>query len=384
MLATRLGKVELPATFAPDLIALAGTGDYGVLTDAESLTAVQFDTTTPFAATELAIPATVTGDYFGAAGVSANGARIALAVANPPLVVSFAGSTGAFVRTATESPDTLVYQGNALDFSTDNSVVYVPGTARNFADRVNLVRADNSNLQDIQRRLTTPGGYEPVYVRRSPAGDQLAVLMRDAAPDGEADLLTFIRLSTGAFLTPAIDLAATTGGTVLANELVYSADGARIFLAGLGAVLAVETSNPYSVTEIDISLGAGDNPVALALSGDGEVLAVAVDDSVGDTDFAVIDTDTLEVLNTQDLPGIGSRRALDIAHFANVRVAMVSNLDSTVVAVQTKSPFLVDEPVRVADVQGEDALGRMVSGGNVIAVTNLDEPAVYLFAPVGE
>jgi len=380
-LASRLGKVELPDGFAPDLIALPPDGTAGVLTDLNSVDAVEFATTTPFAAATLAIPPTVTGDYIGAVGIAADSTRLALAVATPPQVVTFNRAAGTVVRTASETPATLRYQGNTIDFSMDDTVVYVPGTAAQFNDRVNLVRTDNSNLADVLRRLFTPGGFQPVQARLSPAGGQLAVLMADTAPDGEADLLSFVNLATGGFVTPALDLTATTGGTVLAHDLVYAADGSRVFLAGLGAVVAVETTAPYTTTEIDISLGAGDSPVALALSGDGAVLAVAVDDAVGSTDFAVIDANTLEVLNTQDLPGIGNRRALDIAHFATRRIAMVANFDSTVVAVQTESPYAVDEPVRVADVQGAGTLGRIVSGGDVIAVTNLDEPAVYLFAP---
>jgi len=383
-LVTSRGKVPLPDGFLPDLVALPPEDGPGVVTEADSLAALLFSTTAPLQTTELDFPAGVTGDRVGATGFSDDAASVALAIANPPRVVTFKSATGDTVRsTSIESPDTLTYLGDVLAFDPDGSRAYVAGTDDRFADRVNIVRTDNANQPDVSRRLLTPLGHQPVQVRLRPDGDQLAVLLRDAALETEADLLSFVNLNTQAFLTPPIDLVASAGGTVLASELVYSADGSLLFLAGLGAVVAIETASPFDVFIIDVSDGAEDNPVGLALSGDGAVLAVAIDDANGDADFAVIDTRTLTVVNRQDLPGIGARRALDVAHFASARVAMVANFDSTVVAVQTQSPFTADEPVRVADQQGLDEIGRIVSGGDVIAVTNLEEPAVYLFAPAG-
>ena len=46
---------------------------------------------------------------------------------------------------------------------------------------------------------------------------------------------------------------------------------------------------------------------------------------------------------------------------------------------QSIAPFTASAPLSAAEVTGRTALGRIVSGGEVIAVTNLDEPAVYLF-----
>jgi len=377
-LVTRTGKVVLPENFVPDLVALPDSGA-GVVTNADRLAALRFDTSDPFGTEALIIPPGVSGDRAAALGLSLLQNRLALATDTPPRVVTYNLETGISLRTSTETPDSLVYTGDIIDFALDGSVAYVPGSSSQFANRVNLVRTDNAALPDIQRRLFTPVGATAVHVRRSPDGAQLAVLLSDDAPEGEADLLSFVTLSTGAFVIPPINLTTRAGGTAFARELVYSAAGNRIFLAGAGAVLAVDTASPYNITRIDISAGAGDDPVALALSGDGEVLAVAVDDSVGDIDFAVIDARTLAVLNTQDLPGIGARRALDVAHFAGARVAMVANLDTTVVAVQTAAPFLADEPISIADVPNQGAIGRIVSGGDRIAVTNLDESAVYLF-----
>ncbi|MCB9849585.1 MAG: hypothetical protein H6817_02650 [Phycisphaerales bacterium] len=380
MFIARRGKVELPANFEPDLVALPAGGGDGVVTDFATLAALRFDTTTAFTTAELSFPQTVTGDFVAALGISQDDARVALAISNPPRVVTFERATGSLIRsTLVEDPSTLTYLGGQIDFAADATRVYVPGSDTQFADRVNVVRTDNANLPDVSRRLLTPAGYKPVQVRLSPDGAQLAVLLSGGAPDQEAALLTFVNLATQAFVVPPIDLEASVGGTALASELEYSGTGDYIFLAGLGAVWAVATSSPHEITTIDVSSGAGDDPVALAMSGDGAVLAVAIDDATGDADFAVIDAVTLDVLNMQDLPGIGNRRALDVAHFGDQRVALVANLDSTVVAVQTNAPFTADIPVLVADVQDENAIGRVVAAGNLAAVTNTDEHAIYLF-----
>jgi hypothetical protein len=380
----RRGKVPLPADFRPDLLALPAPPGNGIVTAADALTALRFSLSTPFATTELALPAEVTGTRVGGLGIATDQSRYALAIANPPRVATFDLTDDTLIRlTEIEDPISLEYLGGLLDLSADATEVYVPGTDDRFADRVNFVRTDQSPFADVDRRLQTPAGARPTQVRLSPDGNQLAVLLESGAPAGLAAGLTFINLTTGGLLVPPLDLFATTGGTVLADELVYSADGSRVFLAGLGAVVVVETAGEFNVSTVDVSgvsdvSGVGDDPVALALSGDGRVLAVALDDATGNADFAVMDADTLAVLNTQDLPGIGNRRALDLVHFSGQRVAVVANTTSTIVAVQTEAPFAAGEPVLVADVTDANTLGRLATAGDLLAVTNLDEPAIYI------
>jgi hypothetical protein len=56
----------------------------------------------------------------------------------------------------------------------------------------------------------------------------------------------------------------------------------------------------------------------------------------------------------------------------------VANTTSTIVAVQTEAPFAAGEPVLVADVTDANTLGRLATAGDLLAVTNLDEPAIYI------
>ncbi len=375
----RRATVALPDGFAADLLAVASDDSAVLVTSADEPAALRITTTSPFSADAVTLPTGATGTRFGAIGIDRGNTRMALALENPARVFTYEPATLDLIRaTEPELPDTLQYFGDRLDFTTDATRVYVPGTDANFADRISVIRTDDSDFPDQTRRLLTPNGSTPVQARVRPDGNQAAVLFEVGAPVGEADQLSFINTSTGTYLTPPIDLEASAGGTVLASELVYSPDGSLVFMAGLGAVVALETSSPYDVFLIDVSDGAGDNPVSLALSNDGEVLAVAVDDAEGDADFAVIDVETLEVINTQDLPGIGNRRALGVAHFGAARVAVVANFESTAVAVRTESPFTADEPILLADDAEVNSLGRIAGGANVIAITNLDAPEVYL------
>jgi hypothetical protein len=372
-----LGKVELPDEFEPGLIVLPPDGGNGTVTDIGTDTALHFATVDPFTTTAIPLPDDLDATGFSALGMSADGDRLALVTNNPDAAFVFANDDLAAIRdTSTTTRD---FQGEFVPFSLDNALLYVPTTDDSLLDHITVLRANDSSFADEVRRITTPQGAIPVQARLRPDGRQLAVLLEGGAPIGEAAALAFVNLDSNQFTQPVIDLSNDAGGTVLAAELVYSADGGTVFLAGLGAVVAVETASPHEITRIDVSEGASDNPVSLALSGDGEVLAVAIDDSNGSVDFAVVDTSTLKVVNAQDLPGVGDGRALGVAHFATARVAMVANLESTVVAVRTEPPYTAGEPILVADVTNRNTIGRIVSGGGVIAVTNVDEPAIYLF-----
>ncbi|MEZ6084762.1 MAG: hypothetical protein R3E58_12735 [Phycisphaerae bacterium] len=122
--------------------------------------------------------------------------------------------------------------------------------------------------------------------------------------------------TTPNFIIPPINLVNDAGGTALAQQLVFMQDGSRQFFSrGLGLSCRVETTDEM-ISRIDVSDEAqGDNPIALALSGDGKVLAVAVDDDLGDVNFAIVDVATEQVVHTAKLEGIDKRGAVDIAHF---------------------------------------------------------------------
>ena len=378
-LARLRGKVNLNTPFTPDLLILAGDGVDGVVTDRSGSSAQRFANVSPFTTSALALPEATSPLGFSALGMARDSTRVAVVTDQPDAVITYARPTYATVRTTTAT--TFDYIGGRVDFNLDATRLFVPSTHGSLTDRITVLRTDDSAFADEALRLQTPQGAIPVPARLSPDGQQLVMLLEAGAPVGEAGQLTFGDPEREAFTTPPLDLVADAGGTVLASELLYAPSGERIFLAGLGAVIAVDTQSPFAMTRIDVSNGAGDSPIALALSGDGQVLAVAIDDTKGDADFAVVDVSTLEVLNRQNLPGIGTRRALDVAHFATQRVAIVANLESTVVAVQTQSPFAASDPIIVADISDRNNLGRIESGGDVIAVTNTEEPAVYILEP---
>ncbi len=370
------GKVSLPSSFDPDLVILPQVEGNGTVTDYSDDNAIHFQTESPFAATEIPIPAELAStNGFSALGISSNGERLAIVTDSPDALVTYDNSDLTLIRAT--SATTFDYLGLRVDFDKLNTRVYLPSYHYNYANRVTLLRADDSVLSDELLRLNTPQGKVPVRAHLRPDGLQLAVLLEDGADEGEAGELTFLNLSANHFLTPPIDFVSDADGTVLASELIYSQDGSLVFVAGLGAVLAVETQSPYNITSIDVSDGNGDNPIALALSGDGEVLAVAVDDVNSTTDFALIDVETLSVITTRNL-GLPERGAIDVAHFQHKRIAVVANYESFVVAIRTESPYTTSDPIYLTGTDSGHAIGLMESGASTIAVTDLDEPAVYI------
>jgi hypothetical protein len=370
------GKVALSDPFVPSFVVLSPVGSNGTVSDRDSGTAIRFSTKSPFNVQTIGLPSQLNAEGFSALGISRDGSRLAVVTDLPDAGLIYDNTTLQLIRAnASTSAD---YLGGLVDFDIEATRIFVPTTDTQFSDRITVLRAEVSTLPDIIREFVTPQGEIPVQVRLSPNGTRLAVLLEGDAPIGEAAKLTFGNPTTGGFQLPPIDLTDDAGGTALASEIVYSPDGNLVFLAGTGAVLAVQTASPYNITRIDVSDGNDDNPVALALSNDGKVLAVAIDDAAGPNDFAVIDTNTLNVLNAQDVPGVGARRALGLAHFGTERIAIVAGIESTVVAVQTEAPYAAGSPILVAPDGTRKSLGRIVAGGGVIAVTNIDEPAVYL------
>lgn len=371
--------IALTAQFDPDLLIVSPTGAFGVVTDVDSDDIVRFSTTSPSATTPIPLPQDLSGAAgFSALGVSSNGDRLAVVTDQPDASVSYdlARLTTVVRQTASTSAD---YIGARVDFSPDASRIFVPTTDTQFADRITVLRTDNSTFADEVRRLFTPQGRVPVRAKLSPNGLQLAELLEAGAPIGLAGELVLINADTGNILQ-RINLTTAANGSVLATELVYSADGSMIFLAGLGGVVAIQTQSPFAVTTIDVSGGNGDDPSGLALSGDGAVLAVSVAANNGTTDFAIISTDTLRVEQTFDLESISAGDAVAVAHFGGERLAVVAASTDHVVAIQTQPPFMVGDPADVSVMDG-GRIGEIASGGNVIALTNVSDRSVYILRP---
>ncbi len=378
-LARRRAKISVTEPTTPDLLLLAPGGTVGVFSDVGSGVVSQFETNDPFALTTVPVPETLSPLGTSALGYSPTGAVLSVITDRPDAGVSFNAVTLDVIRqTETTTAD---YIGEIVDFDPMETRVFVPATSEDFADRVTILRTDDSVFADEVRRMQTPEGDVPVYSRLSPDGSMLATLLEDLAPIGQAGELIFANVDRNIpnFIIPPIDLVTDAGGTVLAQQLVFAPDGSRVFLAGLGALLSVQTSDPFTISRIDVSDGANDNPVALAISGDGEVLAVVVDDDLGQINFAIVDVATEQVIHTAQLPGIDRRGAVDVAHFEIGRVAIVANAVSQVVAIQTESPFATSQLLSVADVPERNSVGRMAASGAIIAVSNVDEPAIYLF-----
>ena len=110
-------------------------------------------------------------------------------------------------------------------------------------------------------------------------------------------------------------------------------------MAGDTGVVAVETASPFTVTTIDVGGAGNDAVIAIDLSNDGQVLVAAIDRINGDANFAIVDTDTLEVVERKLLDRISDRGAIDIAHFGTGRACLVVNERLRVVPVQTVEPF---------------------------------------------
>lgn len=371
-------RVDFADEFEPDLLLVSPTGQQGVVTDRVSDTALQFTTTSPATITQIALPQALQGAAgFSALGVSTDGLRLAVVTDQPDASAAYDFATLDLVRQT--APIDADYIGGRVDFSPDASRIFVPTTDPRFADRVTVLRTDDSPFGDEIRRLLTPQGRVPVQARVSRDGLRLAELLEAGAPIGLAGELVFVSAQQDTFLS-RINLANEAGGTVLANKLVNSLDGSRVFLAGVGAVIAVQAQQPFAIDRIDVSGGAGDDPTGLALSGDGAILAVSVAANNGEIDLAIIDANQLTVLQTFDLEAIDPGEAVDVAHFASARIAVVMADTDQVVAVQTQEPFAEGDPVNVADSPGQ-LLGTITAGGDVIAVTNIDEPTVYLLTP---
>ena len=371
-----LGKVELPADFAPGLLIVSPAGGSGIVAGFDRGVAFTFDTVDPFTLTEIPLPTGLDPTGFSAVGIMPDATKLALVTESPNAVVSYDVATLDVIRSTEETEGSFI--GARVDFSLDGAQLYVPVTSTNFSDQIRILRAEDNVFGDEVRRLITPQGKTPVRARLSPDGSKLAVLLEAGADTGEAAEITFLDTDMESYSVPPLDLVDAGGGTVLATELEWSADSSQVFLAGLGAVLAVEATDPFTVTSIDVSGGAADNPIDLALSNDGAVLAVAVDDVNSTVDFAVVDVATLTTVHTANL-GFPERGVIGVAHFDTDRVALVANFESEVVAVLTEDPYTVYDPLTAAPDSSLVTLDRLSAGGGIIAVTNIDEPAIYLY-----
>ncbi len=370
---TRLGKVGLPVVFDPEFLVLPDDGTSGTVTDRNTPAVVRFPQDGTSVTTPLAIPGGLTVQGYKGIALSRDDRRVALVSRAPDEVLVFDNTDGSLVLEATANGASL--GGDVFDFSTNGQFVYVVSPDPGNADNISVFATSAATADPLVDQFPTPDARTPDLSRLNPAGDQLAVLLHGDADEGNSQWLTFL---DSQFTTP-IDLRQATGGFVSARYVVYTSDGSRVFLAGRTGVVAVDAVEPFTVTPIDVSGGRGDAAVAVALSNDGAVLVVAVDKINGDANFAIVDAQTLVVLKRQLLSDIYDRGAIDVVHFRTGRVCLVINERLRVVPVQTTDPYTVGETLSAADNEFAVLLGRAAVGGNVIAVANTAEPAIYLY-----
>jgi len=372
---TRLARIVLPEDFDPDLLLLPSDGSRGTVTDYRSDAALQFPQDGTAVTRALAVPGGLDADRYNGIALARDNSLLALVSENPYEMLVFDNTTGSLTVEATAHG--AVLGGDVFDFSNQNQFVYVVRPEAGDGHNLFVFRTTVGFTEPVGS-FTVPDGQTPELSRLNPAGDQLAVLLDGEAGETASQWLTFHDVNTGLFSAP-IDLHEATGGFVGDRDLIYNNDGSRVFLAGDFGVVAVETSAPFTVTNIDVSGGERDFVVAIDLSNDGQVIVAAVDRVDGDANFAIVETDTLAVVNRQLLDRVSDRGAIDVAHFDTGRACIVVNERERVVAVQTVAPFAVSEELSAADDELAVILGRAAAGGSVIAVANVSEPAVYLY-----
>ncbi len=372
----RLGKVPLPENFKPELLVLPDDGSPGTVTDRNSDTALRFPQDGTYLTTELHVPDGLDADGYNGIALAPGNSHVALLSDNPNALLIFDNLTSELTFEADAGGAEL--GRDVFDFSTNGEFVYVVSPDPGDADNVSVFHTYTTVSDPLAAQYRTPNAETPELSRLNPTGDQLAVLLDGEADDGTSQWVLFYDLKTGFFAAP-VDLHEATGGYVKDRFLIYSRDGSRVFMAGDSGVVAVETTEPFTVANVDVSGGNADEAIAIDISHDSEVLVVVVKQIDGDNNFAIVDTETLTVLNRQFLEGIYDRVAIDIAHFETGRACLVINERARVVAVQTVAPFAVSEPLSAADDDLLTILGRVAVGGSVIAVANTSEPAIYLF-----
>lgn len=375
-LVTRLGKVALPDEFDPHLLVLPDDGSSGTVTDYGSDAALQFPQDGTSVTSPLAIPGQLDAAGYNGIALARDNSMVALVSENPDEFLVFDNASGSLLLEATANGALL--GGDVFDFSPDGELAYVISPDLGDLDNLSIFRTSISVAGALAAQYPTPEARTPELSRLNPAGDQLAVLLDGDAGAGLSQWLTFLDLDTGQYTTP-LDLRQASGGFVSDRHLVYTHDGARVFMAGDTGVVAVEATDSFAVTTIDASGGEADVVIAIDMSNDGEVVVAAVDRLNGDANFAIVDAGTLEVLNRQLLERIYERGAIDVVHFDTGRACLVINERLRVVPVQTVEPYAVGEELGAADDESVPLLGRAAAGGNVIAVANTTEPAIYLY-----
>lgn len=376
----RLAKVQLPSGFEPDLLALSADSQLGAVTRLDAPQALQFRWSPTSATMELALPESLQPCCFDGIGLSPDGRRLGLTTDAPDVFLAYDLDAGALVREGSAEGFTL--DPFVFDFSANGGLAYVVSPHPDDLDAISVFRAEPSVADALLQQVSTPDGLRPDLARLSPDRGQLAVLLHGDAPAGLSRYVSFLDLASARF-GAVIDLRERADSNVLDTELVYSGDGGQVFLAGTNGLVVVSTSpqdgtQDYAVETVDAG-GAGDAVVSLALSNDGLVLAVGVEAVRGDTDLAIIDVNSRAVLHRENLTAIAPGDVLGVAHFSTGRTALVADFRSQVVPVQTVEPYAVGEPISADDTNGDALLGRIISDGGVIAVTNLDEPAIYLY-----
>ena len=370
-----LGKVGLPEDFDPHLLVLPDDGGRGTITDFASDAALQFTVDGSAITSPLAVPGQLDAEGYNGIALARDNSLLALVSNNPDELLIFDNAGGALTLEATANGAAL--GGDLFDFSPQGQFVYVVSPDPGDADHLAVFRTTTGFVEPVGQ-FPTPGAETPELSRLSHAGDQLAVLLDGEAGAGTSQLLTFHDVRSGVF-TPPVDLREATGGFVGDLDLIYSRDDSHVFLAGDTGVVAVETASPFTVTTIDVGGTGNDAVIAIDLSNDGQVLVAAVDRINGDANFAIVDTNTLAVVERKLLDRISDRGAIDVAHFGTGRACLVVNERLRVVPVQTVEPFAVAELLSAADDEFAPLLGRVAVGGNIIAVANTSEPAVYLY-----
>lgn len=372
------GTVDLQSGMVPEWLVLQSDGSAGVVAGSIDELFV-FDTTATRDVVEVALPLETTFG-FGGIGVTEDGTRYGVMADGFARLLVFDAADNRIIRQSSSPGFTL--GGGVFDFSPDGNLAYLVSPHSGTSDAiVALATSAGADFEAGEAdRTATPSAQTPNTARLSPDGSQLAVLMTGDADVGASSLLAFLDLtSSPPEFGSLIDLRGLSEGRVLNGELVYSIDGSRVFLAGEAGLVSVDTDEPHAVTTVDVAGGSGDPAVSVAVSGDGNVVVVGIDAFAGDTGLAIVNADTLTVLHRTSLDGL-SASVRWVAHFENGRAAIVAgDRGPSVVAVQTIAPYTILDSFAV-DAAGDSAtLGRPAVGGDVIAIANQDEPAIYLF-----
>ncbi|MCH7703359.1 MAG: hypothetical protein IID37_16910 [Planctomycetes bacterium] len=372
------GTVDLPSGMVPEWLVLQSDGSAGVVAGSIDELVV-FDTLFTADVVEVALPLETTFG-FGGIGVTDDGTRFGVVADGFARLLVFDAADNRIIRQSSSPGFTI--GGGVFDFSPDGDLAYLVSPHSGASDAiVALATSEGADFEAGDAdRTATPSAQTPNTARLSPDGTQLAVLMTGDSDVGTSSLLAFLDLtSSPPEFGSLIDVRGLSGGRVLNGELVYSIDGSRVFLAGEAGLVSVETDTPHTVTTVDVAGGSGDPAVSVAVSGDGNVVVVGIDAFAGNTDLAIVNSDTLTVLHRTSLDGL-SASVRWVAHFENGRAAIVaSDHGPSVVALQTIAPYTILDNFEV-DAAGDSAtLGRPAAGGDMIAIVNQDEPAVYLF-----